>query len=277
MADINDYLPKENDDNEETQESTSQEVEQTSDQELEHALKEPEPMDSTPEEDDDLPEDLRGKSPAELAKIIKDQQAFEARRSNEVGELRKIVDEYIVAEANKSRAAESAPEPEEEIDYWTDPQAAIEQAIRNNPEIKSAQQAAAEIKRHQSVSELQKRHPDIQKVVSSQKFMEWVQQSPIRVQLYQNANQGYDLAAADELVTTFKAIHGAPKADKPAPDRQAEVKKVDTGSKRAAAADSSRKKKLSRAELIRKRVEDPEWYEAHADEILKAYQEKRLY
>ena len=56
------------------------------------------------------------------------------RQSSEVGELRKVVDDYI------STQTQSAPqpqhvEPEDDIDYFTDPQAAVNRAIENHPKI----------------------------------------------------------------------------------------------------------------------------------------------
>jgi hypothetical protein len=63
-----------------------------------------------PDENDDdvevdLPEAFRGKSPAELVKIIQDSQSQIGRQANEVGELRKQVEAIL--------AQQQAPEPQE--------------------------------------------------------------------------------------------------------------------------------------------------------------------
>lgn len=53
--------------------------------------------------EDDLPEAFRGKTAAELVKIIQDSQSFVAKQGGEIGELRKLVDEV--------RQRQSAPAP----------------------------------------------------------------------------------------------------------------------------------------------------------------------
>lgn len=68
--------------------------------------------DTSPADDDvDIPENLRGKTPAELAKIIADSQAFISRQGTEIGELRKMV-EQIQSTAEQQYAQEMAPSVE---------------------------------------------------------------------------------------------------------------------------------------------------------------------
>ena len=48
--------------------------------------------------DDDIPEQYRGKSLKEVVQMHQEVEKVMSRHSNEVGELRKIVDEYITAQ-----------------------------------------------------------------------------------------------------------------------------------------------------------------------------------
>ena len=60
-----------------------------------------------------------------------------SRHSSEVGELRKVVDEYI-SNQSPPQAPQQDVEPESDIDYFTDPQAAVNRAIENHPKIREA-------------------------------------------------------------------------------------------------------------------------------------------
>ena len=59
----------------------------------------------------EIPEQFRGKSPAELVKIIQDSQSMVNRQGNEIGELRKAV-EAIQSAQQQAAAAEAVPASE---------------------------------------------------------------------------------------------------------------------------------------------------------------------
>src|SRR3990167_10360419 len=50
-----------------------------------------------PAADDSVPEDLKGKTPAQLAKMYKDAQTLIGRQGSELGDLRRAADKYISA------------------------------------------------------------------------------------------------------------------------------------------------------------------------------------
>ena len=74
------------------------------------------------EADDSLPEDLAGKSPSELAKIIADQRSMIARQSNEVGEVRKAIEQQQLAlqQLQQQQAAAYYDDDEDLSDIITD-------------------------------------------------------------------------------------------------------------------------------------------------------------
>ncbi len=50
------------------------------------------------------------------------------KQSGEVGELRSVVDNYIQTQLDTNKAPE---QPEEDIDFFSDPDKAVERAIKN--------------------------------------------------------------------------------------------------------------------------------------------------
>jgi hypothetical protein len=67
---------------------------------------------------EDVPEKLRGKSVRDLLAILRDQEQHIGRQANEVGTLRKLVDQAleIGAPGHASRTAKEAPVTETQLD-----------------------------------------------------------------------------------------------------------------------------------------------------------------
>ena len=89
----------------------------------------------------DIPEEYRGKTIAEVAKMHQEAVSKIGQQGNEVGELRKIVDGYIL---NQSET--KAPEPAEEVDFFADPDKAVESKIANHPAIREAQETTIRLR-----------------------------------------------------------------------------------------------------------------------------------
>ena len=128
-----------------------------------------------------LPEKYYGKSLEEVVQMHQEAEKLLGRQSSEVGELRKVVDDYI------STQTQSAPqpqhvEPEDDIDYFTDPQAAVNRAIENHPKIREAEQYTADYKKQAALAALNNKHPDMQEILGDPKFAEWIKASKIRTQ-----------------------------------------------------------------------------------------------
>ena len=229
-----------------------------------------------PEVADDLPEKYQGKSTDEIARM---HQELEKRRqqSQEVGELRRHFDEYV--QSSISAQQSSAPEaPAEEVDFFADPAAAVAQAIENHPSLQQAQQVAAEMAKSQALAKLKTAHPDMNEVLQDEKFKEWVSASEIRTQMYQDADQRYDFAKANELLNLYKERASVVKQTE-AVEKQArknEVKKASTGTARSNPEGASPKKVYRRRDIIELMNSDPKRYEALMPEIMKAYAEGRV-
>jgi hypothetical protein len=227
-------------------------------------------------EEPSLPEKYQGKSLEEVVQMHQEAEKLLGRQSSEVGELRKVVDDYISTQTQPP-APQQYVEPEDDIDYFTDPQAAVNRAIENHPKIREAQQYTEQYKKQTSLAAVQAKHPDMQTILGDPKFAEWIKASKIRTQLFVAADQQYDADAADELFSLWKerktVARQTAAVEKQA--RKQTLKAANTGNARGT-GEGTRKKVYRRSDIIKLMKTDPERYQALSDEILQAYAEGRV-
>ena len=156
-----------------------------------------------PQQNPTVPDKYQNKSLEEVVQMHQEAEKLLGRQSGEVGELRKVVDDYISSQT-PTQAPQQTVEPEDDIDYFTDPQGAVNRAIENHPKIREAEQYTTQYKKQSSLASLQAKHPDMQNILSDPKFAEWIKASKIRTQLFVAADQQYDSDSADELFTLWK-------------------------------------------------------------------------
>lgn len=236
-----------------------------------------EQIEETPEQQQqEIPQKYQGKSTAEIIRMHQEAEKLLGKQSSEVGELRKVVDDYI-----QTQLAEQAPqqqqEPDEEIDFFSEPDKAVARAIDNHPKIKEAEKISNQYRQSTATAELQKRHPDMQEILQDSKFAEWIKGSKIRQQLFVQADQQYDYEAADELFTTWKErqqVVGQTAATEKN-ERKKAVKAASTGNVRGSGEQAARKV-YRRSDIIKLMKDDPERYMSLSDEIMKAYREGRV-
>ena len=229
-----------------------------------------------PQEQSTVPEKYQGKSLEEVVQMHQEAEKLLGRQSGEVGELRKVVDDYISSQT-PTQAPQQIVEPEKDIDYFTDPQGAVNRAIENHPKIREAEQYTVEYKKQSSLATLQAKHPDMQNILSDPKFAEWIKASKIRTQLFVAADQQYDSDSADELFTLWKErkVVAQQTADVEKQARKQTLKAASTGNARGS-SQGTRKKVYRRADIIKLMRTDPDRYTALADEIMAAYAEGRV-
>ena len=233
-----------------------------------------EPEQETPQEDD-IPDKYKGKSTADIVRMHQEAEKLLGKQSGEVGELRSVVDNYIQTQLDTTTKA--TQEPEEEIDFFSDPDKAVERAIKNHPSIKQAEAVSQQYKHNAAQSQLQQRHPDMQAILTDGKFAEWIKGSKIRTQLFVQADQQYDAEAADELFTNWKERQGvvSQTVANEKDSRKTAVKNASTGNARGSGEAASRKV-YRRSDIIKLMQDDPDRYLSLSDEIMQAYQEGRV-
>ena len=233
-----------------------------------------EPEQETPQEED-IPDKYKGKSTADIVRMHQEAEKLLGKQSGEVGELRSVVDNYIQTQLDTTTKA--TQEPEEEIDFFSDPDKAVERAIKNHPSIKQAEAVSQQYKHNAAQSQLQQRHPDMQAILTDGKFAEWIKGSKIRTQLFVQADQQYDAEAADELFTNWKERQGvvSQTVANEKDSRKTAVKNASIGNARGSGEAASRKV-YRRSDIIKLMQDDPDRYLSLSDEIMQAYQEGRV-
>lgn len=234
-------------------------------------------VEQTPQEQPVVPDKYQGKSVQDLVQMHQEAEKALGRQSGEVGELRKVVDDYIQTQLSETAPSAAQAEPDDDYDFFVEPEKAIARAVDNHPKIKEAEQYTLAAKKQAALSTLQQKHPDMQKIVQDPKFAEWIQASKIRTQLFVAADQNFDYDSADELFSLWKERQGVAQqtavVEKQA--RKQAVKAAKTGTARGS-SEGSRKKVYRRSDIINLMQNDPDRYASLSEEIFKAYQEGRV-
>jgi len=236
------------------------------------------PEEEQPQEPEfDLPEKYRGKSVEELVQMHQELEKFSGKQSTEVGELRRLVDEHIQTQLSTQQAPQQQQQEDDDVDFFVDPQSAVNRAISNHPKIREAEAYTQQARQQATLSQLKSNHPDMESILQDPKFAEWIKGSKVRTQLFVQADQGYDYDAAHELFSLWKernqVVQQTANVEKQA--RKNTLKSASTGNARGT-AEGSRKKVYRRADIIKLMRTDPERYQSLSDELLKAYAEGRV-
>lgn len=174
--------------------------------------------------DDDMPPELKGKSPKELARMYREAQSVIGRQGSELGDFRKKADMLIQASlaslaARKEPPAPAAkPEPAaapDESEFFAKPHDAVSRMIENHPLIKKINETlganaaeTATARAHAAKEQFDRAHPDAAEILGDQEFREWVGKSKVRQALLQRAHSKFDFDAGDEVFGTWKALKG---------------------------------------------------------------------
>ena len=253
--------------------------EDTDDEQLSDLPQDGAQFESNQQEDEDaIPDKYAGKSIQDIVRMHQEAEKLVGRQSTEVGDLRKVVDQYIQTQlSTEQQAPQQVEEDTEEIDFFSDPDRAVQRAIDNHPKVKQAEEFSSTMRKNSALQNLQQRHPDMTQILSNPAFGEWIQSSKIRTQLFVQADKQYDSEAADELFTLWKERQGVVtqtvEAEKQT--RKQAVKQASTGSATGSAEGASRKI-YRRADIIKLMKTDPDRYASLSDEIMKAYSEGRV-
>lgn len=246
---------------------------------------------------EDVPEKLRGKSVRDLLAILREQEQHIGRQANEVGTLRKLVDQAleIGAPGHASRTAKEAPPTEAQLDadgLLSDPLGSVSRVAKatTKPLEERLEQLEAE-RRHQAFLAA---HPTVQQDINDPAFVDWVKGNKARAKLGMRAfpqGQTPDFDAADDLWTLWEEHRAskaqaaqeaqdeadAPPPSKPAPAQKAAPKLL-SGAGGSEPGTGKSQRTFSRAKLIKMQAEDPgSYYDAEFQaELMKAYREGRV-
>jgi hypothetical protein len=221
----------------------------------------------------ELPEKYRAKSLEEVVRMHQEAERLIGKQAQEVGEVRKLADELLKQNLG-SKQQQTQDEPE--VDFFENPQKAVQATIDRHPDVLAARQAGLDFKRMQIQQKLAKDHPDYSQVVNDAGFQEWVKSSPVRVGLYAKADGEFDYDSANELLSTYKELRGVKAQQASTADSASRTKSMKAAQVDVGGSGESSKRVYRRADLIRLKMTDPARYEALNDEILTAYSEGRV-
>ncbi|CAB4136713.1 hypothetical protein UFOVP307_5 [uncultured Caudovirales phage] len=226
------------------------------------------------EQKPELPDKYRDKSLDQIVKMHQEAEKLIGKQAQEVGEVRRLADELI--KQNLGSRQQQTRQEEPEVDFFENPQKAVQRTVDNHPDIMAARQATLEMKRSQIQQRLAQTHPDFGDIARDQDFANWVKSSPVRIKIFEQADAGYDFDSANELLSTYKQLRSVKQkqvSDEGEVTRKQNLKAVgvDVGG-----SGESSKKVYRRADLIRLKMQDPNRYDALSEEIMQAYIEKRV-
>ena len=204
-------------------------------------------VETPPEEqsqESSVPEKYQGKSVEELVQMHQELERFSGKQSAEVGETRKevselrdLVDSYIQTQLSPAPETQQEDNDSSDVDFFVDPQSAVNRAIDNHPKIKEAETYTKQYKQQATLAQLRSDHPDMDQILQDPKFAEWIKGSKVRTQLFVNADQAYDYDSANELFSLWKErsniVQQTAKAERAS--RKNAVKSATTGNARGTA------------------------------------------
>ena len=232
------------------------------------------PEEST-QEDDDIPDKYKGKSVKDIVRMHQEAERAIGKQGSEVGELRRIVDDFVKTQTVTQQ--QQAPVVEDEVDFFTDPDKAIARAIERHPKVRQAEELNGQLKRAEALANLKSAHPDFSEVVQDGSFVDWIGKSKVRQELFSRADRNFDFDAANELLSTWKerkqVVNQSQAVEKI--ERKQAIRSASTGSTKGSGETAS-KKTYRRADIIELMRTNPDRYQQLSDEIMKAYAEGRV-
>lgn len=223
--------------------------------------------------DSSIPEKFRNKSLPDVIKSYQELESQLGRQGAELGELRKMTDEFIKSQIAASKQVPPEPEP----DFYAEPDKAVKKLVER--ELAPVQELIAETRRSKLDSQLRASHEDYMEVVQSNDFQKWVTESPLRIELFARADRNYEVTSAVELLSMYKAMKGIKPATKQLNPEEAAARdsafqkaSLESGS----VSEAPPRKIYRRADILNLMKTNPTRYQALQPEIMAAYSEGRV-
>lgn len=255
-------------------------------------------------QDDDTPAKYRGKSPAELLQVIRDQEAHIGRQAHEVGTLRQLADKALaLTHDSQSRTAVDNPGNEEDLDsgdFFQDPQGAVTRATAKAtaPVVGRLEQ----LERAEQQRAFLAQHPTAMQDTSNPDFVKWVTANKARTRLAQQAignpeAPNFELAGdlwelweerKAEVAARAEPADPAPSLEDPPVEQRTTTPKAPStpkaptllrgGSDNGPSGGSTNARVFSRTKLLKMQIEKPDdyWDPEFQAELKQAYVEKRV-
>ena len=220
----------------------------------------------------EIPDKFKDKSMEDVVKSYMEAEKELGRKNNEVGELRKLTDDFLKQKIEPT----VTKEPNIDLDdLLEDPNKVITKAMDDNPRIAALEKQLQDALVEKEREGFESKHTDWQDTLNSTDFQSWIQKSAVRQRMFDQANK-YDYAMADELFTTYGELRGASKEVAETKAATKRKKALQNTSVERGSTGEVTKKIYKRADLIRLQMTDPSRYRDMDEEIMLAYQEGRV-
>jgi len=231
-----------------------------------------------------MPDRFKGKTPEDIAKSYAELERLNSRQAQDLGTMRRTVDEFLDLQSNKPNERperKEAPAAVTVDDLYNDPDETISRKVEQvaGSRISKLEKELEQARLQTRVESLTEQYPDWQERVRTPEFVDWVKGSPYRLRMAQAAD-GWDLDAAEELLALHDDVRGATNAkDRAQRERQLANASLETG----VAASQVHEVAFSRSELMETRVraaqgdtEAQAYMRKNADAIAIAYEEGNI-
>jgi hypothetical protein len=231
-----------------------------------------------------LPERFRNKSPEEIANSYVELEKAYSRQGQDIGALRKTVDELLTLQLQETRTREKPVDtkPVTVDDLYENADEAIRQVARKETDtrVQALEQELARERMEREQAKFTSKFPEWQNDVTNPEFIEWIRQKPHRVSMAQRADRG-DFTAAEELFGTYYDFRDAAAKRKERESRKQQVRQVSLESPGAEVPEQT--ESFSRRKLMETRIsakkgnrEAQQWLQDNAERIAIAYEERRI-
>lgn len=231
-----------------------------------------------------IPDRFKGKSAEEIAASYAELEKLNSRQAQDLGRLRRTVDELVALELQKSAGGRDEPstKPVTVEDLYEDPEGTVSRVVESkvSSRIEDLERELQQERLRRKQESFSAKFPNWQDDVRSPEFVDWVRESEYRTRLALDADKG-DFDAAETLFGTYRDLKQARQEAQKKQQTRQRVREVGLESSGAGAPDPI--EKFSRSELMEKRIAakrgDPSaqrWLDAKADAIAIAYAEKRI-
>lgn len=241
-------------------------------------------------QDDDADEDpkYRGKTRQEIKEMHRNAESRLGSMANDLGTQRKLTDRLLdlKREDDLARNTPAVKVSREELLSSDDPTQVLDRFVGSRLAQTESEVKTRLERMEQSLAQTSfvARHPDYIQLANDQDFITWAGATPYRTRLAALAVQQNDWAAADELMTEFKANRpaGSQQKRKPADSENLSAARsaaLESGAATGADRQATKSGKVyRRADLIRLRMDKPDEYyrDDFQAEITRAYAEGRV-
>ena len=240
---------------------------------------EPTEVAATTEDTFSMPEKFTGKSAEEIAQSYIELEKTAGRSANEIGELRKLTDQYIHQELTRGTKSDPVKESEPSLefdDFIEDPGTAINSAVDRR--LKEVNERFDKQDAQRSAEKFAADNPDYQEISASQEFYSWANATPYRVRQLQAAQAG-DYDAAGDILQGYRDHNQSASDLTEAAKVGEEVKRekaLKDASTETAGTGATSGKVYKKSELRKMYMYDQAEYERQLPEIEKAYREGRV-